>query len=654
MTRHAFSIFLISVLTLTLVGCPEEDENNAAADAAQDTETDVGADTDAAVDTGPIGCDPECPEGSTCDENRGVCLVDIEEANCGDGTRWAEGVPAFEDVSEAWTLADINAAGQRISVGDFNGDGLADLAIRRAGVHQNDFRSGDRAVWLLENAGGNFVDTTEESGLVRSRLTPLKGRPVDTLVWGDVDNDGDQDVYTGFSKPNPDDPPENSAEILLNDGDGAFTLTSGGNPVRRPGEPDVPGGASFVDVNRDGFLDLWIGQGAAGRSMQQDRLYLGDGEGGFEDATESLGLSSEPWQDLDDLNQGRAHTNSWGTTVCDLNNDGTPELMAASYGRSPNHLWQGSGLGSDLSYTNRSVDSGYAYDDRTDWTDNESARCYCKLNPGAEDCDGVPDPELTRCDSADDVLRWRHQTDRELYRLGGNSGTTVCEDINGDGWMDLLTSEIVHWDVGSSSDPSEVLYNSGESDVTFERPGPSATGVDWEHELTAWNDGDITAAIFDFDNDARPDIYIGSTDYAGTRGHLLHQKEDGTFEAVPIDVGIDQQSSHGVGVADFDRDGDLDIVVGHSAGQCRRGDHCYPRVSATRGSLRTRSGKTATGYSSTSSVVTRVIETRSARESRSKPSSDSRLKKSTAGMVTMASRTRRSYTSDSVKHARPS
>jgi len=46
---------------------------------------------------------------------------------------------------------------------------------------------------------------------------------------------------------------------------------------------------------------------------------------------------------------------------------------------------------------------------------------------------------------------------------------------------------------------------------------------------------------------------------------------------VPIEDGIDHHRSHGVVHADFDRDGDLDLMVGHSRSRCdpRSPDDCY-------------------------------------------------------------------------------
>jgi hypothetical protein len=542
--------------------------------------------------------DVQCERGMTCDEDSGQCACGDEV--CGDGTQcyaegktcevaasaqcaaeagsWTAGVKAFRDASSDWGLDQSGANGQRVSVTDIDGDGLADLSIRRAGSKNDDFSDGgDRASWLLRNTGDGFEDVTQASGLVKSRVSGHEdiGRPIDLIIWGDVDSDGDLDAYTAFNKKNPQSAPEDSAEIMINDGEGNFSYGPTGSAARNAGEVDSPGGASFVDVDRDGTLDLWISQ-YAGQSALQDRLLMGEGAGAFAEATAQAGLSTEAWSSIETLNQAKAHSLSWGAQACDLNGDGTSELMAASYGRAPNHLWLGARADDgSVSFTNESIASGYAFDQRTDWSDNASAQCFCKLNPDATGCDGVPAPELTRCESESDILRWNHGQDREAFRLGGNSGTTVCADINNDGWLDLLTTEIVHWDVGSSSDPSELLYNQQDESVRFERPGNQATGLTRDHELTAWNDGDITAAAFDFDNDGRKDVYIGSTDYPGTRGHLWHQKQDGTFERVPLDDGIDHTSSHGVGVADYDQDGDLDLVAGHSRFRCGSGEHCY-------------------------------------------------------------------------------
>lgn len=482
---------------------------------------------------------------------------------------WSAGTDAFIDSTAKAGFEALGVNGVRMSGADIDGDGDLDLLVRRTGSTPNDFaEGGTRTVWLLRNDGGTFTDVTRESGIAASRFTgsDTLGRPIDVAVWGDVDNDGDVDAFTGFSN---DGSIADGMELMLNDGTGKFefgpiTAFSGGTG------PTSVGGATFMDIDRDGRLDLWLTRGIVDGAPAQDELYLQTGDLEFTNATADYGLTTKSWQSRDDLNGALAHTNSWGATACDLNGDGTPELMSASYGRAPNHLWLSSGEG----FENASVASGYAFDHRQDWTDNQSARCHCQLNPEAAECEGVPAPTLIRCETQSDVFRWNHANDREPFRLGGNSGTTVCGDFDNDGDLDLLTSEIVHWDVGENSDPSEVLFNDGTG--VFERPGNEATGLTRTQEVASWNDGDITAGVLDFDNDGFLDIYRGSSDYPGTRGHLYHNDSDGTFTKVPLSDGIDFTSSHGVVVADFDGDGDQDIVAGHSRFRCSSGEHCYP------------------------------------------------------------------------------
>lgn len=483
---------------------------------------------------------------------------------CQPGASYSPGQTAFVEASEAWGLVDIDAIGTRMNALDFDGDGWVDLMVRQ-GDTANDF-AGTRTSWLLRNTGaGSFEDVTEASGLVTARNSSTP-RPAYLWAFGDVDNDGDLDVYTGFS--NADNSTGETAEIMLSNGDGTFALGPEDSELRRT-DGDAPSGASFIDVNLDGYLDLWIVQYVLDSSPAMDRLYLGDGSGAFTDVTDDYEVDTKAWSSVSTLNEAGSHSYGWGGTACDLNNDGLPELLAMSYGRAPNLLWRHEGG----VYSNQSVASGYAFDDRQDWSDNESARCWCTLHPTDDDCEGIPEPEYISCNTDDDAFRWDHDYDRELFRLGGNTGTTVCADLDNDGWQDLVNSEIRHWDVGSSSDPSELLHNTGSPDIVFERPGNEVSGLTVEHDSDYWDDGDMTGAVFDFDNDGWKDVYIGSSDYEGNIGRLYHQVSPLVFEAVDVSEGIDQARSHGIVHADFDNDGDLDVVVGHGSSRCE--DDCY-------------------------------------------------------------------------------
>lgn len=473
------------------------------------------------------------------------------EAVCEDGSAWDGQSTVFRDASADWGLDQLDLAGVRLSAVDFDDDGWPDLAVR-----QNDDR-----IWLLRNTGqGRFEDVTEASGIRATRPGGDDLRGGTAWVWADVDNDGDLDVYTGL----PDPVDGETSELMLNQGDGTFVLGPRNSVLR---DPVRVFGAVFTDVDRDGFIDLFLG--AFG--PEQDRLLLGRGDGRFVDRTEARGLQTEAWTAIEPLNEARAHSNAWAVEACDLDGDGSPELLASSYGRAPNHLWHNDGTGR---FTNVSVASGYAFDDRQDWSDNESARCWCALHPDDADCAGIAAPQI-RCEVDSDAFRWSHGNDREPFRLGGNSGQTVCADFDHDGHLDLLTSEIVHWDVGTSSDPSEIVRNTGASPPRFDRPGNDVTGLDRAKPDPTWDDGDITGDAFDFDNDGFIDVYIGSTDYPGTRGLLYHNQGELQFVRVPPRNGIDHTRSHGSVAADFDRDGDLDLVVGHSTARCGGAEDCY-------------------------------------------------------------------------------
>jgi hypothetical protein len=514
---------MLALVLLSLFGCGEDGPARRAA-------LDAGADAgDAAPDAG------------------------LPDPICHAGTRWSAGTPIFREVTDDWGLEGI--VGYRVSVTDVDRDGWPDLLVRGFGVTK-----------LVHNAHPGFEDVTDESGLVAPRPGGTDPRPGEVVASADVDGDGDLDILTATGATATD-----ATELMLNDGAGVFTFGPEASEARGALSP---AGVSFVDYDRDGLLDVFMAENSLGSPLQ-DRLYRGDGTGLFTDVTYDVGLTTEPWVDVDDLNAGLGHSWGWASAACDLNGDGWTEILASSYGRAPNLLFQGLPGGT---FENRAVASGYAYDERMDWTDNESARCYCQLHPTAEDCAGVPPPENIRCTSDADVFRWDHTQDREPWRLGGNSGTTVCADVDDDGDIDLLTGEIVHWDVGSSSDPAELLVNTGEPDVRFERPGNDVTGLLRTHDRADWNDGIMTSAVFDFDDDGWPDVYWGDSDYPGSHGRLYHQESPGHFSEISFAYYFEHHRSHGVVAADLDRDGDLDLVVGNSLARCEGADgaDCYP------------------------------------------------------------------------------
>jgi hypothetical protein len=515
-----------------------------------------------------LACDPVgAPEGPQ-----------LPAPICRDVAPIVAGEPTFRDATADFGLDAIGVEGVRLNAADLDGDGWTDVIVRRGGVRQDELADGGaRHTWLLRNVGGRFEDATLSSGLLATRLEhPELGRAGEVYAFGDVDNDGDLDVYTGLDTSDPGKSLGESSELMLNDGALGFSFAPRDSALRRPGDVDVPAGASFVDFDRDGALDLFAPQHnytPAGGSIvfRGDLLYRGRGDGGFDDVSLDVGLVTEDWSAVDALNEGRAHSRAWGAAACDLNDDGMPELLVPSYGRSPNHLWQARAVGDDVRFDNRSVASGYAYDDDVSWTDNQFARCFCQSNPTADGCASAPAPAIS-CTQTN----WMHQQDREAFRLGGNSAASVCADLDNDGDLDVVTSEIRHWWAGAGSDASEVLINTGEEDVRFARPGREALGLEVPHASNSWDEGHMTAAVLDLDNDGWLDLYVGGSDYPGNRGRLYRQAAPLSFEEIDASWGIDHARSHGVVVADFDRDGDQDLLVGHSRARCGGATDCYP------------------------------------------------------------------------------
>lgn len=164
--------------------------------------------------------------------------------------------------------------GGSIVMGDLTGDGLVDAFVAGCcyGVDATEL-AGDipynpALSWLWINGG---KEQTAQSG--RSvRLDILDGIPIRQAALGDLDGDGDLDIYAAVGEPTLGRPDRPGDVILLNDGEGELTAHD-----RRLGETGSSS-AALGDVNGDGRLDALVGSGEGARLwLNQARSAQGDG-----------------------------------------------------------------------------------------------------------------------------------------------------------------------------------------------------------------------------------------------------------------------------------------------------------------------------------------------------------------------------------------
>jgi hypothetical protein len=270
-------------------------------------------------------------------------------------------------------------------------------------------------------------------------------------------------------------------------------------------------GCAFIDYDNDGWLDIYILSGSRISGSTEgatNRLYKNNRNGTFTDVTEKAGLRSSGWASA--------------VSVGDYNNDGFEDLFVTFYGR--NALYRNNG---DGTFTDVAKEAGLL---------------------------GPPN-------------RW-------------NSGCCFV-DYDRDGRLDLFVSNYLQFDFARTPKPGTnencmyrgVAVNCGPIGLP---PGGASlyrnngngtfTDVSAKAGITKASAYAMTVTAADFDNDGWPDVYVACD---STPSLLFMNNRDGTFREEGLMRGVAlnedgmEQAGMGIGVGDFNLDGNIDLFKTH-------------------------------------------------------------------------------------------
>ncbi len=331
-------------------------------------------------------------------------------------------------------------SGVAIGVVDVNKDGLDDIV-------------------RLQEGQTLYVEFQQINGSFTSQMiAPVSGSSEWTLCAGDVDNNGVVDFFTGGAY--------NEIKLLTSNTDGSSYALS-----NLEGDNLFAQGSNFVDINNDGWLDIFICHDDA-----ESRIWANDGTGNF--------VSADDWIDMS--KPGSDNSGNYGSVWTDFDNDGDVDLYIAKCRQGVND-----------STDPRRINVLYVNDGNGNFTEEAEAR---GIAIGAQSW--TADFADIDNDGDFDLFVTNHDTESQLFRndngyftdISSGSGINVgsfpiqalMEDFDNDGYVDLLVA-------GSDE---QIFHNNG--DGTFSE----IFGVFDNEDMESFGIGDLN-------HDGFLDIYAG-------------------------------------------------------------------------------------------------------------------------------------------------
>jgi hypothetical protein len=395
------------------------------------------------------------------------------------------------------------ANGSGVAIVDYDNDGKLDLYFANATF----LPAGSRPTGpnqLYHSMGpGRFRAATERSGLGF-------GGFCHGVLAGDIDNDGDQDLFLCNYGPN---------ALFLNNGDGTFRDISKAAGIDRP---NWTSSGAFLDYDNDGDLDLYLANYGDWK-LPEDDVFCGDKEKGVRVYCQPKWIrpvkhilyrnnGDLTFTDVIDAARiGRTDGHGFGVVAADLNDDGLIDLYVAN-DKDPNFLF----LNRGGQFEDVTMTSGAGL--------NEQGQAQAGMGVDAEDVDGDGLPELFVTNFAGEY-------------------NTLYQNLGQESFLDVTTLK------GLAAD--------------------SIPWVGWGCALADFdNDGWPDCFVANAHIDDNRHLLGEESSYA--QPPLLYRNLQGrTFRRVHRGAGSyfsSRHLGHGAAFGDIDDDGDIDIVVNHKDG----------------------------------------------------------------------------------------